>query len=529
MARKSRKNIETAAVQETCQAVFHVGAYVRLSAVDKKQKGDSIETQQSIIGAYIAERPDLELAETYIDNGLTGQTFERPAFQRMLCDLESGKINCCVTKDLSRLGRNSIDTGYYIEKYFPTHGIRYIAINDSYDSADGSSGGIMVSLKNLVNEAYALDIGRKIRATKQMNIRNGCFVGRFPPYGFLKSPEDCHKLIPDAKTAPIVKNMFEMAANGDGARAICDWLNSSGVLPPKRYLHSIGLATEKEANGSIHWCKGVVYAILRNRVYVGDMVQGKYRTSQHVQEKLPVSEWVITIDTHEGIVSRDLFAAVQKLYEGNEKLPRRASTSENIFSRRIFCAHCGYSLKRSSSRNGQYSFVCDTRQTHSKDDCIPLSIKESVLKEMILEALREQSINLREVFLAVDTKPAASETLELRSIRAELERNAGFLKGLYESFVTGDITDSEYKELKTGYESRIASLAEQEKRLRLDAIEASERNKAANTVNSVSGLKDLTAKTVGKLVEKIRVIDKGTIEIKFSFKDESVMWGGKAG
>ena len=242
MARTSRRGTDNLHVN-TVKPVSRLGAYVRLSAVDRKQKGDSIENQQAIINAYIAERPDLELTETYIDNGTTGQTFERPAFQRMLADFENGKINGCVTKDLSRLGRNAIDTGFYIEKFFPTRNIRYIAINDNYDSTDGSSGGIMVSLKNMINEAYALEIGRKIRTTKQINIRNGCFVGRFAPYGYLKSKTDCHKIVPDDYAAEIVRHMFEMAADGQGIKEIQNWLNDSGVLPPKRYLHSIGLAT----------------------------------------------------------------------------------------------------------------------------------------------------------------------------------------------------------------------------------------------------------------------------------------------
>lgn len=154
MARKSRKTDETE-VQHIVKPIFRVGAYVRLSAVDRKQKGDSIENQQGIINAFIAEQTDFELIDSYIDNGITGQTFERPAFTRMLADFESGKINCCVTKDFSRLGRNAIDTGFYIEKFFPVHNIRFIAITDNYDSIDGQSGGVMISLKNLVNEAYA--------------------------------------------------------------------------------------------------------------------------------------------------------------------------------------------------------------------------------------------------------------------------------------------------------------------------------------------------------------------------------------
>jgi DNA invertase Pin-like site-specific DNA recombinase len=164
-----------------------VGAYVRLSVEDRQRKGDSIETQQAIIRDYISERNDLELREVYIDNGLSGQSFDRPAFQRMKDDIESGLINCCITKDLSRLGRNAIDTGFYIENYFPKHCVRYIAITDNFDSSDDRSGGIMVSLKNMINETIALEAGRKIRAHHQILTREGGFSGAHAPYGHLKA------------------------------------------------------------------------------------------------------------------------------------------------------------------------------------------------------------------------------------------------------------------------------------------------------------------------------------------------------
>ncbi|MCL1877911.1 MAG: recombinase family protein [Defluviitaleaceae bacterium] len=308
MARKSRKIPQNPA--EATARTFRVGGYVRLSAEDKKVKGDSIETQQAIIRAYIDERPDLELTEIYIDNGLSGQSFQRPAFTQMLEDMQSGKINCCISKDLSRLGRNAIDTGYYIEKFFPTKGIRYIAITDDYDSADPNSGGVMISLKNMVNEHYALEIGRKIRQTKQMNIRKGKFVGRLAPYGYAKCAEDKHQLVLDPYAAPIVLRMYEMAAEGYSVAEISQWLNTNGILPPKRYYHSLGLASDKDIR-NIHWSKSVLYSILKNRVYCGDMVQGKFHTRSYVQKSVQKSDWVIVENTHTGIVSRELFERVQ--------------------------------------------------------------------------------------------------------------------------------------------------------------------------------------------------------------------------
>jgi DNA invertase Pin-like site-specific DNA recombinase len=523
MARKSRKGVE-AAVPLRENPITRVGAYVRLSAIDKKHKGDSLENQQSIISAYIAEQPGLELVETYIDNGLTGQTFERPAFQRMLADMESGKINCCVTKDLSRLGRNAIDMGYYIEKYFPSHHIRYVAVTDNYDSAamksaGNSCGGMMVSLKNMVNEAYALDIGRKIRATTQMHIRSGGFVGRLPPYGYLKSVEDCHKLVPDTYAAGIVRRIFDMAAGGQGVTAILDWLNGNGVLPPKRYFYSIGLASDKDASGHIHWNKGTVRKLLKNRVYTGDMVQGKTKIVNHIEVRLPQSEWVITENTHESIVSRALFAQVQERYATDEK--PKARKQDNIFRRKVYCGHCGHAMCRIHN-NRSYRFACTTRQDYAKDDCVLVSINENTVKEILLESLREQAAILDDTSSATAVKPV--DDAALRSIQTETQRSERYLKGIYESLISGDLTDTEYREMKKSYEAKIAALTARERALRetarLAALESTSRRKAADSIGAVHCVDDLTAEVVDALVDKILVFEDKRIEISFKFRME---------
>ena len=526
MARKSRKNIEVAVPQKPQQKVFHVGAYVRLSAVDKKQKGDSIENQQNIIRAYIDEQTDLELTEIYIDNGLSGQSFERPAFIRMLEDLENGRIDCCACKDLSRFGRNAIDTGYYIEKYFPTNGIRFIAINDDYDSINGNSGSTVVSLKNMVNEASALEIGRKIRTTKQMNIRNGCFVGCIPPYGFLKSREDNHKLVPDAYAAPIVRRMYEMAAYGDKVSDILAWLNSNDILPPKRYYHSIGIGTPKAENGHIHWNKGSIYTVLKNRVYVGDMVQGKGKTQSYEQKRLPESEWVITEGTHEGIVSRELFDKVQMLWGKSSKPVTRYSEpkTDNIFHRKVYCGHCGYTMRRARSSETQYNLKCETRVYYSKDDCVPVSINEDVLKAIVLALLQEQSVVFAEPRGSSANEPVSKDDTEIHNIQSEIDKNTRYLKGLYESLMEGDITNTEYKEMKQSYETKIADLTEKARDLResarQQALDTTKRNNAAGRLQSLSRISDLTAEVVDKLIEKILVFEDKHIEVRYNFTDE---------
>jgi len=526
MARKSRKNIDEAAAPTlTAAKKWNVGAYVRLSAIDRKQKGESIENQQAIIGAFVAGRSDMILREVYIDNGITGQTFERAGFQCMLTDMESGKIDCCVSKDLSRLGRNAIDTGYYIEKYFPTHGIRYIAINDNYDSNDGNSGGIMVSLKNMVNETYALEVGRKIRATKQMNIRNGGFVGSIVPYGYFKSKEDKHKLIPDPEAGAIVHRIFEMYADGQGVTQITEWLAANGILPPRRYLFSKGVISEKLIGKHTLWNKGVIYGILNNRIYTGDMVQHKGSTREHVQRRLPESEWIITPNTHEGIISREMFDRVQRIRLKNQQKPRTKHENNNIFLRKLFCGHCGYTMTRQRNSVNTTVFKCNSRQSYGKTACVPVSISENALKAEILELLSKQAAVFadkreRQVSTVGDCAQA-----ELTQTRQELDRVGGFLKGLYESLVEGDITNAEYTDMKRNYENRIAALNERERQLyeeiRERFLRESALKKASDNLNNISVIGDLTAETIDALIEKILIFEDKRIEVTFKFADKT--------
>lgn len=522
MARKSRKNLIAEPVRHLAPAVMYdVGAYVRLSAVDRKQKGDSIETQQAIIQAFVADHPDLVLREVYIDNGNTGTTFERPAFQRMLEDAESGKINCLISKDLSRFGRNAIDTGYYIEKYFPTHHIRFIAINDNYDSADGENGGMMITLKNIVNESYALEIGRKIRATKQMNIREGAFVGRFPPYGYQKSEADSHKLVIDAYAAPIVLQMYQMAAEGCSVNAIATHLNDAGILPPKKYFHQNGLASEKEACGHIHWNTSTIYQILHNRIYTGDMVQGKFKTTNSIQKKLPRCEWVVTENTHEAIIDCDLWARVAKRWAAVS--PRKASIpySENVFHRKMFCGHCGYTLRRKRYGKNCYGFLCETRSWFEESDCVQVSIGEGSLKKELLIQLHQHMDGLLDSPLPQDE----SKHCELAKAQSEREQASGFLKGLYESLMMGDITNEEYIEMKQSYEARISGLSEQIHRLREEKvrqdIREAERVKATEYLDGIHGFHELTAEFIDTHVERIDVFEDKSTKITFRHSGES--------
>ena len=223
----------------TCRAAL----YVRLSVEDSHTHSASIETQQMIIAQFLERNPDIQVYDTYIDNGTSGTTFHRPAFQKMLSDIESGFVNCVIVKDLSRLGRNTIDTGYYIEQYFRLRNVRFIAINENFDTAapEDAHSGIIIPLRNMINEAYALDIGRKIKAQQRQAMKDGKFIGSRTPYGYLKAPDDCHQFIIDPVAAPVVQKMFQWASEGIGLNTITVRLNEAGYLPPSHYKNTQGI------------------------------------------------------------------------------------------------------------------------------------------------------------------------------------------------------------------------------------------------------------------------------------------------
>ena len=265
---------------------------------------------------------------------------------------------------------------------------------------------------------------------------------------------------------------------------------------------------------------------MKNRVYVGDMVQGKYKTQSYVQVGLPKSEWVITEDTHEGIVSRELFAMVQIAYSGDGK-PRKANTGDNIFLRKIFCGHCGHAMRRAKYKNA-HGFKCTTRNDYSLDDCKLVSINEDTLKAILLETLRVKAAVFTDASKAKTEKPV--DNTELRSVQAELERYRHLIIGLYESLVIGDITEADYKDYKHSYEAKIATLTEREAGLRksaqLLALEAAKLSKAADSFGIVHRITDLTVEVMDALVKKILVFEDKRVEIHLKFTDEIISIGG---
>ena len=535
MARKSRKNRATEVESLPAASFWRAGLYVRLSVEFNGNRGDSLETQRQIMEAYLALCPDIEIMEVYTDNGVTGRTFERAGFQKMLEDIEKGKINCVVVKDLSRLGRNAIDTGYYIEKFFPLHHVRFIAVNDQYDSEDNanSAAHMIVPLKNMVNEAYAADISRKVRSQQRQAMQEGQFVGSRPPYGYLKDPKDCHKLVVNPDTAPVVRQIFQWAADGVSKNQIALNLNESGTLTPGRYLASIGLITNEKLMGSGVWQTRTLDVILNDEVYVGDMVQGKHTSVGHKQIPTKSEDWVIVRNTHEPIISRELFESAQEMRRKMRRKytrPTKQSYSTNILKGKIFCGGCGTALHRHrNSYNDGFSYYCLTNYRAKKGACAAKAyITEARLFEIVMGIVRQKA----EVMLGkrlwtkqLDSKVSAKKSevdSEIAELRRQAQKSKVFLNGLYENLVNGILTETEYRELREGYTQEVNSALERIQQLNAQQSKLKRQAKSyismADILAKVDTDTELTAQLVDALIERITVNGPEDIAIDFRFE-----------
>ena len=535
MARKSRKGVSAPEQpKKDYMKIWRTALYIRLSVEFNGKRGDSLETQRQIMEAYAALCPDLEIVEVYTDNGITGRTFEREAFQQMLADVDAGKINCIMVKDLSRLGRNTIDTGYYIEKYFPLHRVRFIAVNDQFDSEDSENSGnhLIVPLKNMINEAYAADISKKVRAQQNQAMRDGEFVGARPPYGYRKDPDNCHRLLVNEDTAPIVRQIFQWTVDGVALNVIVKRLNEQGVMTPGYYLASIGLITSKKLMGSGKWQTWTVGKILADEVYTGDMVQGKHTNVGHKQVVTKPVDWIVVRNTHEPLVSREVFAKAQAVREQMASKYTRTMKvpySENILRGRVFCAHCGKNLHRQRS-HGRYFYRCISNDRMGEGSCTGgiIHLPEPDLFDAILTIIRQKAEVVMGEALRLkqcDGKIAAQKAQvdqEIAELGRQTQKNKTIRAGLYENFVKGILTRAEYLEMQEDYSQKISGAVERVQQLQTRQSELERQmercTSMADKLAAVDKDTTLSALLVEQLIERVTVNGPDDVSVKFSFE-----------
>ena len=554
MARKSRKVAATAEpiIEAAPAQIFPTAIYARLSVENsgKSEKVDVITNQIEICKSYIEDRPYLALVDTYIDNGRTGTVFDRPEFNRLMNDIKSGRIKCLVVRDLSRFGRDYIETGTYLERIFPQIGLRFISIKEVYDNFDndGSNESLMIPLQNMINALYSKDISRKVSTALKAQMEQGTFRKRNLPYGY-KWNEEHSNMVIDEDSAKFVRLMFEWKIEGWSIPSILDALDRMGAPNPEARKREVGTRDGDPSNHT-GWYSSTLYCILTNPHYVGDTVLGRsmkaiYKNipSHNVKDK---DEWIVFPDTHEAIVSREDFQKVQDIMNAAsearqtkmQKSEEIRATLVNLFEGKIVCADCGrkmyfhrkridkdkrgrwyayYECSTSVSRRYEHCTTHYTRQDKLEADvlaAIQLQVKATLNYDKLLGKLRgsEGEKSIRDKLNATIT----SLNLKLGGVSKKRTR-------LYEDFAEGLLDEEEYTFAKKSYDEQYADLSR-----RLDeAVQRRSKfseamsvdNKWITLMKSVSTAEQLSQDLVDESVELVKVHDDGSVELVMKYGD----------
>ena len=523
----------------TQKKIWNATLYLRLSRDDgDKEESGSITGQRELLRDYISQHPELREYAIRIDDGFSGSTFERPGFQKMIEDVKAGRTDCIVVKDLSRFGRNYLDAGEYIEKIFPFLGVRFIAVNDNYDSLGErkSSDDLIIPFKNLINEAYCRDISMKIRSQLEIKRKNGQFLGSFAAFGYLKDEQDKNKLVVDQYAADIVRDIFKWKLEGISPQDIADALNKLGVLSPMEYKRSLGMkyTTSFKTSAKAAWSAGTVIRILKNPIYTGVLIQGKETTpSYKVHKRIAKdkSEWTVIENSHEAIISGIDFDSVQKVL----KCDTRRSPDDKavgLFSGMLFCGDCGASMVRKTVPAGEKKYVYYVCSAHKQDkSCSPHRMRDTALEEIVLDSLRQhirEVVNMSELLNITDTAPlrtaqAQKVQRQLDKKREEYEKLQKLLMSLYENLTDGVIDREEYARLKASFTAR-ADEAEKQ----MDALRESLNDIRSHGTENVwmnefikrQELASLDRAVVVALIDKILIHSNDVVEIIYRWQDE---------
>lgn len=520
------------------------GGYLRLSKEDEDVAGsetlqsNSIENQKEYIEDYIQSKPEIKIVDFYIDDGYSGVNFDRPDFQRMLQDIKDKKINCVIVKDLSRLGRNYIEVGKYIERLFPLLGVRFVAINDNFDSADDTtaSNNIIVPFKNLINDAYCRDISIKIRSHLEVKRKRGEFIGAFAVYGYMRG-EDKNKLIVDPYAAEIVKEIFSMKMDGMSQQAIADELNSFGVLSPAEYKKEQGsrYKTVFQTHSKAKWTAVAVLRVLTNEVYVGTLIQGKESTPNYkvkVREKKPQKEWIRVENAHEAIIGRADFEIIADILQKDTRVTAGKS-AVSVYSGYLVCADCGCSMVRKKAYSGslEYVYYVCSGNKKNKDKCSSHRISENALNLAVTKTLQlhlKQLADLQESIRYIRETSCNSDKIKILVLQSE--KNKGDIEKFnrlklecYEDYKKELITQGEYLLFKKELDNRIENAKkavtelDKKKRMLLDG-----RYEKESWVEKFLIGKDIELKRslLVRFISHIYVYEDHRIEIIFRYQDE---------
>ena len=545
MARTKRKEA-SALPPISQQRIYKAGIYSRLSVEDGgKTDVDTIETQQEMLRAFVEAQPDMTLYRSYSDNGRTGTNFDRPGFEHMMEDVRTGKIDCIVVKDLSRFGRNYLETGNYLEHIFPYLDVRFIAVNDSFDTltAQRSEDGYIIPLKNILNDIYSKDISRKILPALRSKQEKGEFIGAWASYGYRKCANDRHRIEPNEETAQVVRNIFRWRLEGTSYQNIVRRLKEAGIPSPTKYLYLKGeVKSEKFADAQ--WSVVTVKKILTSEVYLGHMVQGKKKVGIHVggkSVKLPKEEWVIVRNTHEPIIDEETFRIVQSYEKERGEAYRERlgchdalGSSPNLIRGLVYCAHCKRHLTRYKNVTNKgthlyYTFICPS---HVKDptSCPFMSIHESDVLPVIRDILRSESrlAGQMEERLRVHSRSVEARekefalTQEEENVRQDYSKAKRLYDSLFPYYAEHLMTEKEYVQMKLRYQADMDRAEEmlEEIASRRQALERQGKNNPwLSAFGKVGEEQELTPELAHALIERIEIDKDNRISITLRYRD----------
>ena len=532
--------------------IYEVGIYCRLSKDDgTDNESASIATQKSILTDYV-KRQGWHLAKTYVDDGYSGTNFQRPSFQNMIKDIENGLINCVITKDLSRLGRNYLDCGLYLEVFFPEHNVRYIAVNDGVDTLNKSAMDI-TPFRNILNEMYSADVSVKIKSAYRARFQQGKFMGTTAPYGYVKDPADHNHLLIDDKVAHVVREIFDLALAGNGIAKIRKHINKQHILRPAAYAVEQGATgyeryfEDNEENRYI-WSENSVRGILRSPIYAGNLAGYKRIAANMKSKKRPSKlpeEWEVIPDTHEGIVTQEEFDTVQQLMTSRRR-EQNAGGFENIFSGVIKCADCGYAMRAASANRRKrpdiidcVQYTCNNYGRYGNVMCTAHSIEARDLFNAVLADINrfaDMAVNDEKAVRAIERRLTETDQSRAKSLEkekkklnkrlAELDR---LFSSLYEDKVMERITERNFEMMSGKYQKEQLEIEARLKEVTETLNDSYEKSQGVrdflSLIRNYQGLKELDATIINALIDKILVSERekladGTVrqEIKIYYK-----------
>lgn len=528
--------------QSNASEKWNAYGYLRLSHEDgDKEESNSITGQKNLIREYFRHHPEIVACGMKIDDGFSGSNFDRPAFQEMMADVKMGRINCIVVKDLSRFGRNYLETGEYIEQIFPFLGVRFIAINDNYDSMNTRtvSDELVIPFKNLINEAYCRDISVKIRSQLEIKRRRGDFTGSFAAYGYIKDPKNKNHLLIDEFAANVIRDIFCWKIKGVSAGDIADRLNQDGILPPLDYKKSQGLrfATPFGINERSAWNATTILRILKNPIYTGVLEQGKITTpSFKVKRRVlkPREEWNIVRGAHEAIIDQHDFEIVQKVLAMDTRTSPGNSTVE-LFSGIVYCGECGAAMVRKTVPSGKKKYIYYVCAAHKKEKtCYSHSLRDCILEKMILESVKRQMQSVLDMEKILElTQTALLQQSGVKKHQGRLDkkneemgRYQKLLCSLYENLTDGVIDQEEYQRLKKTYTVLLLEAQEQAKAIRTEIKQiresSMERKEWTDQFKKYQSLTVLDRAVVVCFIEKILIYKDRQVKIVYNCADAEI-------